>query len=68
MADLHNILRLKKSSTVNECGLVSTVEIVNSRLKQQEERCQHLQTALRQQQRHSRRILDGEYKVRVAKW
>jgi hypothetical protein len=36
----------------------STVE--QSRLKQQEERCHHLQSALRHQQRHSRRILEGE--------
>jgi len=32
-----------------------------SRLKQQEERCQHLQAALKQQQRHSRKILEGKF-------
>jgi hypothetical protein len=37
------------------------VYFFQSRLKQQEERCQHLQSALKQQQRHSRKILEGQF-------
>lgn len=50
----------RKVSKINDGICLSPVKLLQSRLKHQEDRCLQLQEAIMEQQKHSKKILQGE--------